>query len=143
MNDQKGFHVFDTKTRDLEFVANKDQMFYTIEYDDSDEKTMESIINNIDETFSDKFVKIIVENKSKYHLFDLLLEKLYDVNVSDVSVVEDFSENFEDEEKLDLAQDTLTIINSELENLEDVNLNELKKIMRTLYMESLSDDRSN
>ena len=141
LNDQKGFHVFDTETRDLEFVANTDQMFYTIEYDDTEEKVMETLINNIDETFSDKFVKILVQNKSKYHLFDLLLEKLYDVNVSDVSVVEDFSEDFDDEEKLDLGQDTLTIINTELENLEDVDLNELKTIMRTLYMESLSDDR--
>jgi predicted phosphodiesterase len=142
LNDKKGFHIFDTETRQLEFVSNKDQMFYSIEYDDTDEKTVESLINSIDETFCDKFVKILVQNKSKYHLFDLLLEKLYDVNVSDVSVVEDFSENFEDEEKLDLAQDTLTIINTELENLEDVDLNELKTIMRTLYMESLSDDRS-
>ena len=142
LNDQKGFHVFDTETRDLDFISNKNQMFYAIEYDDTDEKTIETLINNIDETFCDKFVKILVQNKNKYHLFDLLLEKLYDVNVSDVSVVEDFSENFEDEEKLDLAQDTLTIINTELESLEDVDLNELKKIMRTLYMESLSDDRS-
>ena len=63
------------------------------------------------------------------------------MNVSDISVVEDFNDDVQDEEKLDLAQDTLTIINTELENLEDVDLDELKRIMRTLYMESLTDDR--
>ena len=141
LNDQKGFHVFDTETRDLEFVANTDQMFYTIEYDDSDEKSVEDLINSIDETYTDKYVKVVVLNKSKYHLFDSLLEKLYEVNVSDISVVEYFNDEIEDEEKIDLAQDTLTIINSELESLEDVDLDELKRIMQNLYMESLTNDR--
>ena len=116
-------------------------MFYTIEYDDTDEKTTETLINSIDDSLCDKYVKIVVLDKNKHHLFDSLLEKLYEVNVCDVSVVEDFSEEFDNEEKVDLAQDTLTIINSELESLDDVDLNALKKIMRTLYMESLSDDR--
>ena len=141
VHEQKGFHVLDTQTRDLEFVANQDQMFYTIEYDDTDEKAVKSLINSVNETLSDKYVKVVVLNKNKHHLFDAFLEKLYEVNVSDISVIEDFNDEVQDEEKLDLAQDTLTIINTELENLEDIDLDELKRIMRTLYMESLSDDR--
>ena len=141
IHEQRGFHIFDTSTRELEFIPNKDRMFYTLEYDDTDEDLTETIINSIDESFRDKYVKIIVLNKDKHHLFDSLLEKLYEVNVGDVSVIEDFGEDFDDEEKVDLAQDTLTIINSELDSLDDVDLPALKKIMRTLYMESLSDDR--
>lgn len=141
IHDQKGFHVFDTETRELEFIANADQMFYSVEYDDTDENLVKSLINSIDGTYSDKYVKIIVLNKNKHHYFDSLLEKLYEVNVSDISVVEDFTEDDTNEAALDLAQDTLTIINTELDGLEDVDFNELKRIMRTLYMESLSDDR--
>ena len=41
----------------------------------------------------------------------------------------------------DEDSDNLDFLNAML-HLEDVDLNELKKIMRTLYMESLSDDQS-
>lgn len=143
IHEPRGFHILDTSTRELEFVPNTDRMFYTLEYDDTDEIITEKLINSIDESFQDKYVKIVVVSRDKHHLFDALIEKLYEVNVSDVSVIEDYREIFDDEEDVDLAQDTLTIINSELESLDvdDIDLNALKKIMRTLYMESLSDDR--
>lgn len=143
IHEQRGFHIFDTSTRELEFIPNQDRMFYTLEYDDTNEETVQSLINTIDESFHDKYVKIVVLNKDKHHIFDSLIEKLYEMNVSDVSVIEDYRETFDNEEQVDLAQDTLTIINSELESLDvdNVDLDALKKIMRTLYMESLSDDR--
>ena len=34
-NDVKGFHILDTETREMEFIANPYQMFYRIKYDDS------------------------------------------------------------------------------------------------------------
>ena len=34
MNEKKGFYILDTKTRELEFIENKQQMFYSIKYDD-------------------------------------------------------------------------------------------------------------
>ena len=83
---------------------------------------------------------MVVFNKKKIHKFDSLIEKLYDVDVADISVVEDYSINTSEEQKLDLEQDTLTIINNEIDYLDtDGNANDLKEIIRNLYMESLTN----
>ena len=41
-NDERGFHIFDTETRELTFIKNPYRMFYKIYYDDSKE-TFENI----------------------------------------------------------------------------------------------------
>ena len=40
-DDPKGFHVFDTATRELEFIENKERIFHRINYDDSEMKLEE------------------------------------------------------------------------------------------------------
>jgi len=66
---------------------------------------------------------------------------LYELNVSDISVIEDFSADLEQEEKVDLAQDTLTIISTEIDLIEtDLDKDSLKRKMKTLYMESITNE---
>jgi len=54
VDDEKGFHVFDTKTRSLEFVKNPRKLFYSIKY---------SEVKNIDDftKFENKFVKLFID----------------------------------------------------------------------------------
>ena len=60
---------------------------------------------------------------------------------ADISVIEDFSSDLEQDEKVDLAQDTLTIISTEIDLIEtDLDKESLKRIMKTLYMESITNE---
>ena len=141
LNDSKGFHVLDTETRELEFVENPDRMFYSFVYDDSDKETLKTLKEQLTEKLTNKYVKIVVENKTKSSLFESFIDALYELDVADLSVIEDFSADLEDQEKVDLAQDTLTIINTELDLIEtELDKESLKRIMKNLYMESMTNE---
>lgn len=132
----KGFHVLDTETRELEFVKNDRRKFYHVDYDDTNPDS----ISDIDFSFyKNSYVKVIVKNKNKRKLFDSFLDTLYKNKVIDITVVEDISDFLIEEETIDMAKDTLTIINDEIDN--DIDIEEkgkIKEIIRDLYMEGLS-----
>ena len=141
LHDMKGFHVLDTETRDVEFIENPDKMFYSFVYDDKDKNALKSLQEELTEKLKSRYVKIIVENKTKSSLFESFIDALYELDVADISVIEDFSSDLEQDEKVDLAQDTLTIISTEIDLIEtDLDKESLKRIMKTLYMESITNE---
>jgi len=84
-NDPRGFHLFDLSTRQLEFVGNPYTMFARVEYDDKEMDPIE--LDDID--LKDKYVKLIVVNKTDYYKFDKFIQKLYNKGCSDIKIVED------------------------------------------------------
>ena len=139
LNENKGFHVFDTDTREMEFIENPYKMFHTLQYDDSDGPIEADSLNKLD-YLKDSYVKLFVENKKHPYSFDRYMDKLYEVGVSKITVVEDFEESsWTKKEILDLAQDTVTIINNEIDSIEEVeDKDKMKRLIKDLYMESLS-----
>jgi hypothetical protein len=143
-NDPKGFHIFDTGTRELTFIKNTHLMFNKIVYDDAQTdfeywKTYD--YNNL----KDSYVKVIVLNKQNPFLFEHVLDNLYKIGLSDLSIVEDFSENVigDDNEIIDQAEDTMTILSKYIDNLEiDIESDKLKTLMRELYIEALNTEVS-
>jgi len=138
--DQRGFHIFDTESRELTFVENPYRMFYKIYYDDTQNDF--DFWKNYDYTVhKDTYVKIVVVNKQNSFLFDYVLDNLYRAGVSDLSIVEDFSElsAAEDEEIVNQAEDTMTILSKYIDGLSiNVEPSKLKTLMRELYVESLN-----
>jgi len=137
-NDERGFHVFDTETRELTFIKNPYRMFYKIYYDDSKE-TFESIKEKDYTPYSGTIVKVIVAQKNNPYWFDTLLDELYKADVADVSVVENVDLEFEDDDSVvDEAEDTLTILSNYIDTLNiQKNKKELDNLIRTLYNEAL------
>ena len=110
-NDERGFHVFDTETRDLTFVPNPNKMFYKIKYND-DELYYNDIIDADYSYLAGKYLKIVVEKRNNSFLFDTLIDSITKVAPLEVSVVEDFSEIINDVNvDVDQAEDTMTILN--------------------------------
>lgn len=140
--DPRGFHLFDLDTRELEFIQNPNSMFFKITYDDTLPNAI-SDISNMDLTqYKDTFIKVIVVNKSNPYLFDLFMSNLYKQNPIDVSIVEDnldLTEGLESDIISD-AEDTLTILNKYVDNLQvqDLDGNKLKSILKELYVEALN-----
>ena len=137
--DPRGFHIFDTETRELEFILNPLEMFHKIYYDD-DKTTLESIQNEDYSQYKDCYVKVVVIKKNNPFWFDTLIDNLYKEDVGDISVVENFDEDFliGDENLIDEAEDTMTILSKYVNSLNIDNKKELDSLMQSLYTESLS-----
>ena len=71
--EKKGFHIFDTETQDLEFVKNPHTIFTQIRYDDSQSSDTVPLSVDEDRTRS-KYVRIIVEKKTKPYLFEKFVD---------------------------------------------------------------------
>ena len=68
-----------------------------------------------------------------------MLDKLEEVNVADLVVVENFSDfDINDDDIIDQAEDTLTILSGYVESLNVENKVELDGLMRSLYNEALT-----
>jgi DNA repair exonuclease SbcCD nuclease subunit len=134
--DQKGFGVFDTQSNVFKFVTNSNRMFYKLTYDDTKE---------LDEDFSNlknKYIKIVVVQKTNPQKFDTFMDDIYKMNPIDVTIVEDVNEMVNNEEDVvDQAQDTLTILSNYIDQQTiQVEPQKLKTVMRELYLEALSSE---
>jgi len=132
--DDRGFHIFDTKTLDLEFIKNTNTIFEKYYYDDEKEDPLSIDISK----FNSKLIKIIVVNKKDFYKFDKFVEAIYKENPIELKIIEDFSE-FESEaidENIDL-EDTMTLLSNYVDSIEtDADKERLKGILKTLYVEA-------
>ena len=138
-NDPKGFHIFDTVTKELTFVENPFTIFHKVFYDDA-EKNDKDILSLDYSHIQDAYVKVVVKNKDNPYLFDLFIDKLNSHDPNNLQVVEDnFNLQIEDESDIiDEAEDTVTIINKYIENLSLDNPKKMEQLFFDLYSEALS-----
>lgn len=139
-NDIKGFHILDTETRELQFVPNPLCMFFKHHYDDKD-KTMEDVLLDDFSVYNKAIVKVVVRNKTNPYWFDMLIDKIEKAGAIDISVVDDhFNLNLEqDEDIVNEAEDTLTILNKYISQLQvNTDKQSLEKLLRSLYSEALT-----
>ena len=136
LNETKGFHVLDTDTREVEFIENPYKMFHTVTYNDENGPPEEKDYKHL----KDSYVKLFVESKKHPYAFDRFMDKLYESGVAKITIVEDIIDSeWTKEEIVDLAQDTVTLINNEIDSIEEINdKSRMKKLIKDLYMESLS-----
>ncbi len=144
-NDPRGFHVFDLSSRQLEFIRNPYTMFHKITYDDK----VESITDLTSKDFSsytNTYVKVVVVNKTNPYLFDKFMNNLYNVNPADITIAEDLTDYSEglDDDMVDQAEDTLTVLNKFVDNIKEDNIdnNKLKNILKELYVEALNQEQA-
>ena len=134
--DPKGFHIFDTSTRQLDFYQNPYTMFVRIEYND---KNMEPIdLDALD--LKETYIKLVVVNKTDYYKFDQFINKLYTKGAHDIKIVEDMSEfqQGEVDENIDL-EDTLSILSNYIDSVQtDVDKEKIKNYMKSLYTEAIN-----
>ena len=140
-NDARGFHIFDLDDHTLTFVENPNRMFHRITYDDKNESIKE--IDGKDLSgYKNTYVKVVVINKTNPYLFDKFMNNLYNVNPSDITIVEDFTDLTEglEDDMVDQAEDTLTILGKYIDSVQEENIDNvrLKNLMKELYVEALN-----
>ena len=138
--DPKGFHIFDTQTRELEFIENPFNMFYKFMYNDSDMKIED--LDDIDlSTYENTYMKVIIQNKTNPYLFDLFVDRLTKVGVHNLQIIEDlFNLDIGNESDIiDEAKSTMEILESYVEQIEsNVSKKKLKGLFHGLYNEAMA-----
>ena len=136
-NNEKGFHIFDTETREIEFIKNPHTIFKKLIQDDT-----ETNYDKFDITeYNQKYVKLVVVNKKDNEMFDRLLERLYnDVSVHELKILEDYSDlshtNVSDD-VVEGAEDTMNLVNNYVDQLNvDLDKDRLKVMIKEMYIEA-------
>jgi DNA repair exonuclease SbcCD nuclease subunit len=138
--DARGFHVLDTSTRELEFVANPFYMFNKFYYDDS-KKTAEQMMSFDAEKYRGTYVKVIVKCKNDPYLLERVVDKFEKHDIVNLQVIEDRGQLLIEEGEEDLpdeAEDTLTIIKKYVSSMNVEDPKRLEKFMAELYEEASS-----
>lgn len=137
VDSKKGFHVLDTENRTLEFIHNKKDIFHIIKYSDDTDKKIK-YLEKLPDSLKNCYVKIIVSKKEKPYTFDKFIDALYSSPVQELTIIEDYQEKISDTD-IDVAEDTLSIINKEIDGFEKIqDKAKLKVLIKDLYMESLT-----
>ena len=133
--DTRGFHIYDTESDRLKFVRNPYDIFDKIFYDDTSVDYNKQDVS----CYKDKYVKIVIEEKRDYQMFETLVDRLYNIGVHDVKIIENLLD-VESQEDIEVStKDTLSLLNDYIDEVEmTVDKSDLKGLMRSLYIESCS-----
>ena len=133
----KGFHIFDTATRELTRVPNPAVMFKKFIYDDKKEDYTKKDLSDYENTY----VKLFISQKTDSDMFDKLLDRFHnEINAYEINVIEDLSSDINSTVKeniLDQGEDTLTFLGNYIDQV-DTTLDraKLKTFAKQLYVEA-------
>ena len=127
---ERGFHIWDTETLDLEFYPNSQEMFVKLDYDDTEAMTP------IPMNLKDKMVKVFVKKKENPANYDIWVTSLQDQDPMDLSIIEDFAELEVGEVEVE-SRDTMSILTDYVDKLElGKGGTELNLLLSELYQEA-------
>ena len=127
---KRGFHVFDTETLRTTFYRNPFDTFHKLYYNGG-------VTIPPEEEIKGTFVKLIVEDKGDYAKFDYYVRKLQDIGLADLKIVEDLSVELEEGSSVVETEDTMTLLENYIDEIDlKVSKNNIKDVMRSLYMEA-------
>ena len=133
-HDAKYFHILDTETREMTKIRNPYTLFEKILYNDE-----EMDYNNYNKDLTNKFVKVIVVNKTDPFMFDRFIDNIQNQKVYELKIAENFNEfigaNVDDESMN--FEDTAEIVDTYIDAVDtDLDKNKIKVEMRQLMTEA-------
>jgi len=85
VGNDRGFHLFDTEKNELTFIHNPLEQYVKLEYNDEGISTLEDIDFS---EFTDKFVKLIIKNKTNPTLYAKFVQTLFDVGAVQIQITD-------------------------------------------------------
>ena len=133
-HDPKHFHILDTETREMTKIRNPHTLFEKVLYNDE-----EMDYNNYNKDLTNKFVKVIVVNKTDPFIFDRFIDNIQNQKIYELKIAENFNEfigaNVEDENMS--FEDTAEIVDTYIDAVDtDLDKNKIKVEMRQLMTEA-------
>lgn len=142
-HEPKYFHVFDTDARELTPVHNPITLFQKIYYDDTVEKAEYKYRTGQLPDVTDKFVKLIVVNKSNPKLFEHFINRLQSKHIHELKIAENFEEfvggSVEDEKVS--VESTEELLSTYIEAVETpLDKQRIKQMIHELMIEAQTAD---
>ena len=133
----KGFHIFDTQTRELTRVPNPMRIFKKIYYND---KENVYYCKDVKE-FNNTHVKLYVSVKNNEDMFEHFVNRLHsEIDLYELSIIDDDTSDITAtvrEDILDQGEDTLTFLGNYIEQIDtDLDRKQLKDFVHRLYKEA-------
>jgi hypothetical protein len=114
----KGFHIFDTQTRELTRVPNPLRIHKKLIYNDKTEDYSKKNLKDFENTF----VKLFISNKTDTDIFDKFVERFHnEINVHELNIIEDLSSDITSsvrEDILEQGEDTLTFLSNYIDQID-------------------------
>jgi DNA repair exonuclease SbcCD nuclease subunit len=143
-NDPRGFHIFDTATKQLEFIENPYSLFARIVYDDKEQD--HDYITNIcqtiihpDSIYREAYIKVVVKSKENPAWFDLMIDTLYRAGALEIMVMDDIIVDDDGPVNInDHTTDTRVLIDDYISKLTiNCDTNALKKYLHEAYLKAV------
>jgi DNA repair exonuclease SbcCD nuclease subunit len=136
-NCPKGFHIFDTQTRELTRISNPLKIHKKFMYDD----TKEDYTNKDITEYENCFVKLFIVQKKNQNMLDTLIDKLHNqINIHELNIIEDTTSELTMTVKdniLEQGEDTLTFLNNYIDQIDtSLDRSKLKNYVKELYVEA-------
>ena len=132
---QKGFHIFDTETRELTFYPNPYKMFHRIVLEDDEEPE----INEWD--IEGRYVKFVIRASVKQSTIDHFVSQIERCNPLDLRIVDEsmIDYNHMDDSEPEQLEDTFTIVSKYVDNIETgVDKELVKQKINSLYHQAMT-----
>lgn len=134
---QKGFHIFDTDTREISRIKNPHTIFKKIVYNDKETDYKKFDLSE----YNNHFIKLFVSNKTDTDAFDDFVNRFHnEINVHELNIIEDLSSDITatvKENILDQGEDTLTFLGNYIDQIDsDLDKTKLKVFAKELYTEA-------
>lgn len=138
--DPRGYHIFDTETRELEFFSNPYSIHVRHVYSDVDKELIDILEHDFTQ-YQDKFCKVVVRNKNNVQWFDMFMERVERANPISIQIIDE-TVNFDlgEEEVMLETESTLDLLLKYSKNF-DKKVDGLDIFISNLYNESLSIER--
>ena len=135
--DPKGFHIFDTETRELERIVNPRRIHKKIYYNDKDQDYYKRDIKEYDKSL----VKLFVSNKTDEDMFNAFVDRLQtQINIHELNIIEDNMSDVSSsvrEDILEQGEDTLTFLGNYVDQIDtDLDRHKLKDFIKDVYTEA-------
>lgn len=130
--EDRGFHVLDTDTHDLEFIPNPHKMFHKIVYEGSSSVDLSSLEN--------KAVKVIVNSVDDQYEYSKFIQDLESVNPWHMQIIDntDAADAADVEVEHIESKSTIQVLNEYVDQTKYDNKDEVKNLMRDLFNEAIS-----
>jgi hypothetical protein len=128
---EKGFHVFDTETKKMEFIKNPNAIYHIVEYSEDVD------IDSFDyKKYEKSFITTVLDKTIEdYNKFDLFLKRIDDVSY-DCVVDERFYNNIievDTEETMEEIESTLDTIKRKVNEIDVVDNKKLYDFLEKAY----------
>lgn len=131
-NDPRGFHIFDTESRELEFIENPFKMYAIVDYDEDQEIDLKA--------YEGMILKVNPKNKQSQSKFDEFVAELDNAGTCDYTIIPEASKIvlFDSIENIEL-ESTLSIITHYIDELDDpIDKIGMKTLMGDLFTNAMN-----